>query len=103
PFLIGVPVLGNNRSNTLGMFQCQPKAGRRPIVEYVDRKTLRADNLGKTIDDARDIVERIVKLIAVRHVRLTKPRKVGRDDMELLRELRHEFTEHVTRARKSVK
>src|SRR5262249_49339945 len=103
PFLIGVPVLGNDRRNTLGMLQCQPKASRRPIVEYVNRKTLQADNLGKTIDDVRDILECIVELIAIRHVRLTKPRKVGRDDMELLRELRHEFTEHMTCTRKSVK
>src|SRR5262249_3919156 len=68
PLLIGIPVLGNDGSNTLGMLQCQPKASRRPIVECVDRKTLQADTLRETVDSVRDIAERIVELIAARHI-----------------------------------
>src|SRR5262245_35045820 len=103
PFLIGVAVLRDDRRDALGMPYCQSKTCWRAIVEYVDRKAIQTDDLGEAIDDVGEIVERVTGLVTARHVRTTKPGKVGRHDMELLRELWHEFTEHMTRARKSVK
>src|SRR5262249_28434893 len=103
PFLVGVAILRDDRCNALWIFCRHSKTCRRTVVEYVDRKTVEADNFGKAIDYARNMVERIVELVAARHVRLAKPGKIRRDNMKFPREPRDEGTEHMTRARKSVK
>src|SRR4029077_3812444 len=61
-----------------------------------------ADHLGEAIDDARDILERIGEGAAGRHVGLPKPRQVGSDEAEPVRELRDEIAEHVASGGKAV-
>jgi hypothetical protein len=58
-------------------------------------KPSETDDLRKAIDDPRDIIECVGERAAIRHVGLAEPRKIGRDDVKPVRELRDEIAEHV--------
>src|SRR6516165_3675929 len=66
--LIGVPILRDDRSNAVRMPRCQSKARWRTVVEYIDRKPIETDDLGKAINNARDIFKRVMELLATRHI-----------------------------------
>jgi hypothetical protein len=55
---------------------------RQVTPQDVDCKPIEADDLGKTVDDAGNIVECVSEFFSRRHVGLTEPRKVRRDDMK---------------------
>src|SRR6202011_4841838 len=57
-------------------------ACRQVTPQDVDCKPIEADDLGKTVDDAGNIVECVSEFFSRRHVGLTEPRKVRRDDMK---------------------
>src|SRR5262245_10667701 len=80
----------------------EPEACWRAVVENVNRKPIEADYLGKPVDHAGDVVERVAELISWRHVGLTKARKVRSDDMKFVGEQRDQITKHVACARKAV-
>src|SRR5262249_60992352 len=50
----------------------------------------------------RDVVEGVAELGPFRHVRLAKPRQIGRNHMTSIGELRNEIAEHVACSRKAV-
>ena len=85
------------------MLGCDPQAGRRAIVEDVDRKALQADHFGEAVDDAGDVVEGVGEVAPRRHVGLAEARQVGRHDVEAIRQLRDQIPEHVARARETMK
>jgi hypothetical protein len=80
----------------------QPEACRRAIVKDVHSKPIEADDLGKALHHAGDVVERVTEFFSWRHIGLTEPRKVGRDDMKSVGEERDQVAEHVARAREAV-
>src|SRR5258708_6217851 len=81
-FLIGVAVLRNDGSYPLRVADGEPEACRRAVVEDVHRKPIEADDLGKAVDHTGDVFERVTEFFSWRHIRLTEPRKVRRDDMK---------------------
>src|SRR5882724_10511495 len=84
------------------MLHGQPKARGRTIVEYVHCKLLETDLLCKPVDETRQVVERVLKAAACRHVGLPESGQIGREHVEPIRELRDQVPEHVTGARKSM-
>src|SRR5262249_8538044 len=57
---------------------------------------------GETVDSLRDVVEGVAELGPFRHVRLAKPRQIGRNHMKPVGELRNEIAEHVACSWKAV-
>src|SRR6202042_2826765 len=86
PFDVGVTVLRDDRAYAFRVPCRQPDAGRRTVVEYIDRKASKADNLREAVDDARDNVERVGELAAIRHVGLAKAEQVGCDHVKVFRQ-----------------
>jgi hypothetical protein len=80
----------------------EPEACWRAVVEDVHGKPIEADDIGKAVDHAGDVVERIAEFFSWRHVGLTEPRKVRGDDMKSVGEKRDDVTEHVARGREAV-
>jgi hypothetical protein len=73
----------------------EPKARRCAVVKDIDSKPFEADDFGKALDHARDVVERVAEFFSRRHVGLTEPRKVWRDNMKSVGEPRDQVSEHV--------
>ena len=101
-FLVGVAVLRDDGGDPLRMADGKPEACRCAVVKDVHREPFEADDLGKAVDHARDIVERVTEFFSWRHIGLTEPRKVRRDDMKSVGEKRNQVTEHVARAREAM-
>jgi hypothetical protein len=80
----------------------QPETCRRAVIEHIDRKAIEADDFREPVDDPRDMVECVSKRAAIRHIGLTKPGKIGRDEVKPIREKRDEVAEHMAGARKTV-
>src|SRR4029450_7503060 len=99
PLLVGVAVLRNDGRDPLRVADGEPEACRRAVVEDVHGKPIEADDLGKAVDDAGDVVERVAEFFSGRHVGLTEPGKVRGDDMKSVGEERDQVTEHVACAR----
>src|SRR5260370_31389279 len=101
-FLVGVAVLRDDGSDPLGVMDGEPEARRRAVVEDVHGKPVEAGDLGKAVDHAGDVVERVMEFFSSWHVGPTEPGKVRRDDMKPVREERDQVAEHVARAREAV-
>jgi len=97
-----LPFCENDSGDPLGVADGEPKACRRAVVKDIDREAVEADNLRKALDHVGDVVEGVAEFFSQRHVGLTEPRKVRRDDMKSVGEQRDQVTEHVARARKAV-
>src|SRR5262249_59034393 len=63
PLRIGVAILRDDRSDAPGASHREPEADRRAVVENIDREAIKSDDLGKAIDDAREVVERVAELV----------------------------------------
>ena len=61
---LGVAILRDDRRDALRMPQRKAKAGRRTIVEDVDRKALETHHLGEAVDHTGDVVERVLNSLA---------------------------------------
>src|SRR5882724_45558 len=85
------------------MLHGDSEAGRRAIVEDVDREAIKADHFGKTVDNACDVVERVFERTPRRHVRLAETWQVGRDDVEAIGQERDEVPEHMACAWEAMK
>src|SRR5262249_4546620 len=81
-FLIAVAVLRDDGGDSLGVTDSEPEACRRTVVKNVHCKPIEADDLGKAVDDAGDVVECVTELFTWRLVGLTEAGKVRRDDMK---------------------
>src|SRR5215813_9830697 len=103
PFLVGVPVLRNDRGDAIRMASGNAEARGRAIVEDVDGETIEAHDLRESIDDVGHVVERVREARSGRHIRLPKPRKIGSDDMKAIRQKWNQVPKHVARAREAVK
>src|SRR5260370_42052874 len=101
-FLVGVAVLRDDGNYPLRVADGEPEACRCAVVEDVHCKPIEADDLGKAVDHTGDVVERVTEFFSWRHIGLTEPRKVRRDDMKSVAEERDQITEHVSRAREAV-
>src|SRR5262249_59587357 len=88
--------------DALGVAHGEPEAGRRAVVEDIDRIPIKADDLGKPIDHPRNVVKRVVEFVPRRHIGLTEPGKVWGDDMKPVSEKRDQVAEHVARAREAM-
>ena len=86
----------------LRMTNGEPEARRRAVVENIDREAIEADDLGKTVDHAGDVVECVAEFFPRRHVGLAEPGKVRRDHVKSVGEQRDQVAEHVARAREAV-
>ncbi len=84
------------------MADSEPEACRRAIVEDIHGKPIEADDLGKAADDAGNVVERVREFLSRRHIGLTEPGKVRRDDVKPVGQQRDQVTEHVASAREAV-
>src|SRR6266436_4465520 len=102
PFLISVAVLGDECGDAIRMPNGETEPDGCAIVEDVHREAMETDYFGKPIDDIRNILERVRKGVARRHVGLPKARQVGSDEAKSVRELRDEITEHVAGGRKAM-
>jgi len=80
----------------------EPEARRRAVVEDVHCKPVEADDFGKAVDHASDVVERVTEFVSRRHIGLTEPGKVRRDDVKPVGQQRDQVTEHVASAREAV-
>src|SRR5262249_6068456 len=100
--LVGVTVLRDDGGDPLGVVDSEPEACRRAVVEDVYCKPIEADDLGKAVDDARDVVEGIAECLTRRHVGLTKSGKVRRNDRKSVGKERDQIPEHVARAREAM-
>src|SRR5437879_3216902 len=85
------------------MFCRDPETSGRAIVEDIDCEALETDHLGEAVDDIGNMIERVSELAPRRHLRLTKAGQIGRHQMKAIGEMRDEVTEHVARARETVK
>jgi hypothetical protein len=101
-FLVGIAVLRNDSGDPLGVADGEPEARRSAVVKDIDREAAEADNLCEALDHARDVVECVAEFFSRRHVELTEPGKVRRDDMESVGEQRDQVTEHMAGAREAV-
>src|SRR5216684_7826455 len=61
-----------------------------------------SDVCSSDLNSPRDVVEGIAELGPFRHVRLAKPRQIGRNHMKSVGELRNEIAEHVACGWKAV-
>src|SRR5260370_16513765 len=80
----------------------KPKAGRRAVVEHVHGKAIETDLLSEALDNVGDVLERVGKSIAARHVRLAESRQIGSDDMEAVGKHGNQVAKHVARTRKAL-
>jgi hypothetical protein len=101
-FLVGVAVLRDDGSDPLRVAHGEPEACRRAIVKDVHCKPIEADDLGKAVHHAGDVIERVTEFFSWRHIGLAEPGKVRRDDMKSVSEERDQVTEHVARGREAV-
>src|ERR1700728_5095830 len=69
---VSVAVLRDDRGDPFGMLNGKPEARWRAVIEYVHGKPVETDHLGETPNDLCDVVERVCKTFASRHVRLHK-------------------------------
>src|SRR5262249_32827488 len=99
-FLIGITVLGDDRRDSLRMFDREPESRRSAVVEDVYGIGCKADDLGETVDLLGDAIERIA---AWWHIRLPEPRKVRRDDVEAVRQEGNQLAKHMAGGREAVK
>jgi hypothetical protein len=67
-FLIGVPVLRDDRADPLGMRQCEPKPDRSSVIEDVDRVSINTDGLCESVDDLGQILKAVAEFFAVGRV-----------------------------------
>jgi hypothetical protein len=72
----------------------EPEPCRRTVIKDVYREPIEADDFGEALDDAGDVVERIAKFFSWRHIGLTEPRKVRRDNVKSVGEERNKVTKH---------
>src|SRR5262249_50026056 len=100
--LVGIAVLRDDRRYPVRVLHGEPKSSRCAVIEYVDGITIKTNDLGETIDDAGDIVERVIEFFSWRHFGSTEPRKVRCDDIKSIGEERYQVAEHVSRAREAV-
>src|SRR5262249_49281734 len=103
PFLVGVPVLRNDRGDAIRMASGNAEARGRAIVEEVDGEAIEAHDLGESIDDVGHVVERVGEVGPERHIRLPKTRKIGSDDMKAIRQKWNQVPKHVAGAREAMK
>src|SRR5262249_51284758 len=101
-FVVGIAVLRDDGSDPLRVADGEPEACRRAVVKDVHCKPIEAEDLGKAIDYAGDVVESVTEVFSRRHIGLTEAGKVWRDNMKSVGEEWHQVAEHVTRARKTV-
>src|SRR5262249_20780072 len=103
PFLVGVPVLRNDRRDAIRMASGNAEAGGRAIVEDVDGETTQTPAPRDWIDDVGHVVERVGEARGGRNIRLPKPRKMGSDDMKATRKKGNQVPKLVPRAGEAVK
>ena len=72
----------NDGRDSLRVADGKPKTCWRTVVEDVRRKPIEADDLGEAADHTGNVVERVIEFVSRRHVGLTEPRKIRRDDMK---------------------
>src|SRR5258708_16493642 len=101
-FLVGVAVLRDDGSDPLGVADGEPEACRRAVVKDVHCKPIEADDLGKAVDYASDVVERVTEFLSWRHIGLTEPGTARREDMKSVGEERDQVAEHMARAWEAV-
>src|SRR5262249_9819065 len=101
-FDIRIAILRDDGGDALGVPQREPETRRGAIVEDIDGEAAKSDHFSEAVDSPGDVVEGVVELGPLRHVRLAKPGQIGRNDMKLLGELRNEFAEHVACSWKAV-
>src|SRR5262249_1539532 len=101
PFVV-LSVLRDDGPHPLGLPPREPDPGRRAIVEDIEGEAAQPERFGAALDNSRNVVEGVAELGPFGHVRLAKPRQVGRNDTKSVRELRNEIAEHVPGTRKAV-
>src|SRR6516225_1517250 len=84
------------------MPSCQSETRWRAIVEHIDRIAIEPDDFRQPLDDPCDIVECVSERAAIRHIGLSEPGKIWRDDVKPIREFRDEVAEHMAGARETV-
>src|SRR5580698_4731128 len=100
--LIRITVLRNDRGDPLRMPRSQSKTGGSPVIKYIDCEAVEPDGFGKSVDDARDVVEGIFELTGGWHIGLTETGEVRRYDVEAIGQQWNQIPEHVTGAREAM-
>ena len=98
----GVPVLGNEGRDALGMVQCETEPDRSAVVEDINREFLQVDDIRELSDDLGQMVKRVGKAFVVRRVGKAEAGQIGRDHMVLPGQLRNKVAKHVRRGRKAM-
>src|SRR5262245_13784256 len=101
-FFVGVAVLRDDGSDPFRVADGEPEACRCAVVEHVQGKPIEINDLGKAVDHTGNVIERVTEVFSRRHIGLTEPGKVRRDDMKPVSEERDQVTEHVAGAREAV-
>ena len=84
------------------MFHGKPEACRRSVVKDIDREMIETNDFSETLNDARDIVERVTEIVAGRHVGLAEAGKIRRDQVKPVGQQRDQVAEHMACTRKTV-
>ena len=77
----------------------EPEAGRRAVVEHIERVAIDAGDLGEAVDRVGNPIEGAA---AARQIGVAEARQIRGDNVEPVGQQRDEVAEHVARAREAV-
>ena len=94
--------MGNERGDAFRETKRDAESGRRAVVENVDGEFFQAELLDEIAHDLGNILEGVGEAFVIRRVGEAEAGQIGRDDVEIIRELRNQIAEHVARRGKAV-
>jgi hypothetical protein len=100
--LVRIAVLDDERSDSLRMRERQAIADGRAVVHDIERVATHAETRQQRVGDVCEAGEAVAELAAVRHIAVTEPRVVRRDDVIAIRQRRNQVAKHVRRTGKAM-
>jgi hypothetical protein len=84
------------------MLDRDPKANGRAVIEDVDCEPLQVHDLREASYYLGQLCERVRKRVVRRHIGLSEPRQVRRNDVEAIGEQRDEIAKHMAAGRETM-
>src|SRR5260370_37329907 len=91
---VRVPVLRNDRGDSIGLTHRQREAGWRAIVEHIKCEAVELERLREGMYGQRQSSKRVTIVSFRRDLGESETRKVRRDHVVIIGETRNEITEH---------
>src|SRR5579885_124044 len=95
PFLIGIPILRNDRLDAIGMFEKEAEANWSAVILDVDAVLCDADRVQKLVHNLCYVIECVGKLIGRRLVTVPIAGHVSGNDVVFIRQFRNKISKHV--------